>query len=105
MASVSFTTSQKVEFTVAPADGNGVAREIENFEVDLQGADLTSDYDPTTKTGHIVSGSTTGTFDVIFRGDAKLGEGETLLTETHQVTITADEATTLTGTFGAITAK
>lgn len=105
MASISFTTSQKVEFTIAPADGSGVAREIENFEVDVQGADLTTDYDPATKTGHIISGSTTGTFPVLFKGDAKLGEGETLLTEQHEVTINADEATSLTGTFGAVTPK
>jgi hypothetical protein len=105
MASASITTAEQVEFTVAPADEGGAAREIENFEVDLQGADLSFDYDETTKTGHIISGSTTGTFDVIFKADAKLGEGETVITETHQITVNSTEATTLTGTFGAVTPK
>ena len=107
MASVTFNTAQKAEFTIAPADADGNAKEVENFEVDLQGADLTFDYDEATKVGHIISGSTTGTFPILFKADAKVGEGENLLNEQHEVTIEAApvEATTLTGTFGTISPK
>lgn len=105
MASVQFSTAEQVEFTIAPADASGAAREIENFEIDLQGADLTFDYNEETKTGHIISGSTTGTFPIVFKGDAKLGEGETVITETHEITIVSTEATSLTGTFGAVSPK
>lgn len=100
MASGSMTTAEKLPYTLAPADASGSAREVENFEVDVQGADLTWEQTDA-NTGFIVSGSTTGTFDVIFRADARLGEGETVITETHQVTVTSTEATALTGTFGA----
>lgn len=93
-------TTQKLPYTIAPADANGNAREVENFEVEvLNGADLTVEQTDATS-GFIVSGSTVGSFQVKFKADAQIGEGEISIEETHDIVITNPQATTLAGTFG-----
>ena len=100
MASVSMTNTQKVPYTLDPRDADGNPAPIENFEVDFQGADLTLEKTDE-KSGFIHSGNTLGTFPIVFKADARIGDGEVLLTENHDVTVANPEATSLTGTFGS----
>ena len=99
MATVSLTNTQKVPFQLAPVDVDGNPAPIENFEVDFQGADLSLEMTDE-KSGFIVSGSTLGTFPILFKADARIGDGEVIIQEAHEVTVTNPEATALTGTFG-----
>jgi hypothetical protein len=104
MAQASMTNTQKVPYVLDPRDADGNPAEVENFSVDFAGADLTLEKTDE-KNGFIVSGSTLGTFPVVFSADARIGEGEVILTENHEITVTNPEATSLTGTFGSPVSK
>lgn len=104
MAAVTLSNTQKVPYTLDPRDSDGNPSAVENFDVDFQGADLTLEKTDE-KTGFIVSGSTLSTFPIIFKADARIGDGEVIIQETHDITVANPEATTLTGTFGAPVSK
>lgn len=102
MATGTLTLSQKIPFTIAPADANGNPQAVEGLTVvALNDADLTSEINADNLGGFVVAGATTGSFQIQIQADAKLGEGEVLLSETHDIIVESDQAVTLGGTFGA----
>lgn len=101
MAQGRMSNTEKLPFSISPVDGAGNPSSVENLVVEpLDAADLTVEMTDATS-GFIVSGSTLGDFKVRFRADARIGDGEVVVEEVHDVTVAVPEATTLGGTFGA----
>lgn len=102
MATGTLNTAQKIPFSIAPVDGQGNPQAVENLTVlPLNDADLTSEINADGLGGFVVSGTTVGAMQIEIRADAKLGEGEIILSETHDIVVTAQEAVSLGGTFGS----
>lgn len=102
MAQGTLTNLQKLPFTLAPADAQGNPQSVENLKGEaLNGADLTFELGADGVSGFVVSGATLGDFQIKLSADAKIGDGEVILEETHDIKVENAQATTLGGTFGA----
>jgi hypothetical protein len=97
-AQVGLTT--KAPFTLSPTDDEGNARKLENFRVESEGDVVQLEFDEATNSG-FVFGDSIGTTPFEFVADAKIGEGESELRESHELEVTESEATGFGTSFGA----
>lgn len=107
MAEARMLNTEKVPFTLDPRDGNGNPQPIENLSIEQpEGGDLTlTEISADQKTGFVNSGSTIGTLPFNFKADARIGDGEVFISESHVAVVSVPEATTLGGTFGPAVPK
>ena len=107
MLATACTTEQKVPVTVTPQTAGGAAAQVENLRVTVQNGDGTVE-GPTAENPlsfFVVSGPAPGVTNFLVEADADLGEGEVLIQDTIELTVSGAQAETFGMTAGTPVAK
>lgn len=101
MATVSFSTEQKVSFTFAPKTPQGNPAVLDGpIAAEVLSGDVSVEMNADGLSGFIIAGTTVGVAQVRFFGDADLSVGIRTIEELADVQITNSEAASLGLSFG-----
>lgn len=96
MATISLTTEQKVGFTFTPTTPQGNPATLDGpIDSEVLSGDVSVEMNEDGLSGFIIAGTTVGTAQVRFFGDADLSVGVRTIEELADVQITNSEAATL----------